>query len=67
MRTGRTGNQQHELDNRAEPSGSAPDAQCKRRATRLLSPGLGLGLGLGALSPEEGQLWHDMLELWSGK
>lgn len=50
-----TGSQQHELDNKADPSGRAPEAH---RRTRAKSP---VSLGLGLSSPEGGQLWHDML------
>lgn len=45
-----TGNQQHEEDSRADPSGRIIEANRVKRAERLLSS----GLGPGALSPPAG-------------
>lgn len=55
-----TGSQQHELDNKADPSGRMVEVRPRRRMKRLSS--VGLEIGLGSLSVEGGQLLQDMVE-----
>ena len=60
---GHTGNQQHEQDNNARPSGRIAEVNWRARAERLLSSELGLG-SLVCLLSGGGQLLHDMLDSW---
>ena len=55
-----TGSQQHELDKKADTSGRMVEVRPRRRVKRLSS--VGLEIGLGSLSPEGGQLLHDMVK-----